>query len=64
LGCLNIERDTTRCFDPVGHEHLLAAGSMPALVLPENERDNPMPVVFVPLELTSKGARNKLSHAE
>jgi hypothetical protein len=37
---------------------------MPALILPENKRSDPMPPVFIPLELPGERTRDEIRHSE
>jgi len=48
----------------VGQQDLLAAGAVPALILAQNKRDDSMPAVLVPGELTVQGTRHEVSDTE
>jgi hypothetical protein len=48
----------------VGQQNLLAAGAVPALILPEDERDDTVPVVLVPVELPAERAGHEVGHSE
>jgi hypothetical protein len=37
---------------------------VPALILPENKRGDPMPPVFIPLELPVERTRDEIRHSE
>ncbi len=64
LSRLDVERVSTWCFGLVGEQELLPACPVPALVLTKNERDNSVPAVFAPLELTAERTRDKVSDTE
>jgi hypothetical protein len=59
-----VKRVSARGFGLEGQEDHLAAGSVPALVLAQDERHDPVPVVLVPPELPAERTRDEISDIE
>jgi hypothetical protein len=64
LNHLNFKRVPPRRFGPVGQENPFAACAVPALVLAENEWDDPVPAIPIPLKLPGECAGDKVRDAE
>ena len=59
-----VKRVSARGFSLEGQQDHLAAGSVPALVLAQDERHDPVPVVLVPPELPAERTRDEISDTE
>jgi hypothetical protein len=61
---LKVEQISARGFGREGQQDRLAAGSVPALVLAQDERYDPVPVVLVPPKLPAERTRDEISDTE
>ena len=59
-----VKRVSACRFSLEGQQDHLAAGSVPALVLAQDERHDPVPVVLVPPELPAERTRDEISDTE
>src|SRR5215211_9246131 len=59
-----VKRVSARGFGLEGEQDHLAAGSVPALVLAQDQRHDPVPVVLVPPKLPAERTRDEISDTE
>jgi len=59
-----VERLSASRFSLEGQEDRLAAGSVPALVLAQDQHHDPVPVVLVPPELPAERTRDEIRYTE